>query len=289
MPSHAITHRRTARHPWPRVACALFLAATVASCGPNYHQQRLAQDLQDLYLHEYHLPARVQLLGNSLNVSCAIEGLLKSADGGVEFSPTTKANGTLGDVTEAIHRVALSTDAPVEFYAILASDPTVPGAWLMLVRSLEDVRRVYASAISPVEFWQRTVSHLQYDPAQAVDLSHQYVHGLTLESFLAMQMSKRLQNLFKGDQDLQATYRVGTCAGEFRQGTFQFVVELAPKESGPMGDEETDLIFDEALRLIASILHDYHFDRFNEIQLLHFPSGRTTGVPKTRLWSFLPR
>ncbi len=290
MMASCMTDRRQMRHRlWQRSAWCTLLACTLSACGPSYPHQRLAQDLQALYQREYHLPAHVQLLGNSLNVTCAIEGLLKASEGGVEFSPTPAANGKLGDVAEAIHRAALSTDAPVEFYAILATDPKVPGAWLMLVRCLDDVRRVYANAIAPIEFWQRTVSNLQYDPMHPPDLAHQVVHDMTLESFLALQMGKRLQNLFKADPDFQAVYHVGSCVGEYRQGAFQFVVDVAPREAGPMTEEETDVIFDEALRFIASILHEYHFERFSEVQLLHFPSGKTTGVPKERLWSFLPR
>jgi len=272
-----------------RVLACLCLAGLLASCSPSYTRERLATDLQSLCATEYQLPVRVQLVGHDVTVICAIEGLLKSSGGQVEFSPTTKANEQLGNVVEAIHRVTLSVDWPIEFYAIIATDPTVPGAWLMLVRCLEDVRRVYASAIPTMEFFQRTVLNLQYDPAQPLDADRVALRDMTLEQFLTLQMSKRLQNLFRADPHFQSAYDVGACVGQFKQGTFQFVVDLAPRRGGPaLTEENTSAIFEEALGVIASVLHDYHFDAFTDVQLLHFPSGKTMGVPKTRLWTFLP-
>ena len=276
-----------------RFAAVLLSLATLCllnGCGPSYARPRLAGDLQELCAHEYQLPVRAQLIGHDVTVICAIEGLLKATEGQVEFSPTTKANEQLGNVVEAIHRVVLSADWPVNFYAIVATDPKVPGAWVMLVRYLDDVRRVYANAIPTVEFFQRTILNLQYDPAQPLDANRVVLHDMTLEQFLVMQMSKRLQNAFRADVHFQEAYDVGSCVGQYRQGTFQFVVNMAPREGGPeLTEHETSAIFDGALALIATVLHDYHFEAFNDVQLLHFPSGKTMGVPKTRLWTFLPR
>ena len=280
------------RRPWRRLwspAVGLALTGLLSSCGPSYTRNHLAPDLQDLCAKEYHLPVRAQLFGHDLTVICTIAGLLKSSGGQVEFAPSQHANEQLGNIVEALHRVTLSADWPIEFYAIVATDPTVPGAWLMLVRCLEDVRRVYASAIPTMEFFQRTILNLQYDPVRPPDTERLALRDMTLEQFLTLQMGKRLQNVLRADPQSQVAYEVGTCVGQFKQGTFQFVVEVAPRSGGPeLTDHETSTIFEEALGVIASVLRDYHFDAFIDVQLLHFPSGKTMGVPKTRLWTFLP-
>lgn len=269
------------------LAAALGLAS--AACGPSYTHRRLTQDLEALCLQEYHLPVRVQLVGHDVAVVCTIEHLLKPmGDGGVEYAPTEAARAQMADVVEAIHRVTLSADWPVNFYTVIALDPQVPGAWLMLVRYLDDVRRVNANVISPTEFFQRTVLNLQYDPRNPPDPQTLRVRDLTLEDFLVLQMGKRLQNAFRADPRFGGAYEVGGCMGEYRQGTFQFIVDMTPREAGQTSAADVEDIFDQALRLIATVLHDYRFERFEEVQLLHFPSGKTLDVPKTRLWSFIP-
>ena len=265
------------------VVSAAVLCAALAACAPTYKRTQIADAVREICADSYKLVVSTKLVGETLAVHLEHEGILQQSGAAVVLAPN--AEKTLGDLIEAIHRVVLSTDNPVKFYVILTSDAKIPGVALMLVRYLDDVRRVNANAIAPTEFFSRTILDLKFVNSPRVNFSQIDLTDIHLEEFLSWQLAKRLQALLAEQVETlgPVSAEVGQCAGEFHDGQFTFTLNVMPTLDQPLSEEFLQAVFTNASDLIATVLSDYKFKNFESIKLMHPPTGRSLLVPKASL------
>ena len=265
----------------------IVLAGIVAACvigasgcgGVTYQREAVAGAVQDLLTHEG-LQASVRLLEHTLAVKVDYPGALRQADG--QISLGADFDKVLQIVIPQIHRVLLSTNAPMDFYVILIGDPALPGAYLTMVRYLDDVRRAHANMLDVPEMYSRTVFDLNYVGAQPVTIEQYVPRDIQLEEFLSWQLARRIQTRLT--EELQATgaAEVGRCGGEFRNGEFAFTLNVAP--AGDALDEGTARdVFQAATTVIAKVLSSYRFDKFSAVRLILPTTGQHLVLPKARL------
>jgi hypothetical protein len=201
---------------------------------------------------------------------------------------TEDANKVLGDLIEAVHRVVLSSDAPIQFYIVLVSDPAVPGVYLTLVRYVEDVRKAHANVIPPTELFSRTLLDLKFVGLPAMTLDQLVLNDIQLEQFLSWQLAKRIQSRIA--ETLQAdgmtNVEMGQFGGEFSNGEFAFTLNVTPKAGAQLDSQLLLQIFEEATGLVAQVLQQYRFQDFQAVRLIHPSTGRSLLLPKTRLELF---
>ena len=256
----------------------------VTGCdGPSYRQAQIPEVIQRICAEDYHLQVSAKRVGKTVAAHLTHAGILAQQDGQIRLSET--ANEVLGNVLEAIHRVVLSSDDPNGFYLLLVSDPNIPGVYLTLMRSLDDVRRVHANSITPTEFFSRTILQLQPANPPLTNLNQVAVRDITLEQFLSWQLAKRLQDRLAEHLQRAGTAQVtvGPCVGEFTNGEFAFTLNVLPKEGASLSAEVIDQVFQEATTVIAQVLSAYRFDHFQAIRLTHPATGRNLLLPKTQL------
>ncbi len=272
--------------PRPVVLACAALALT-ASCSnrPTYPKAQLVSSVSDLLAKEQ-LRASVRFIEHTLAVHLDYPNALTQVGGQLGIGPAFDA--AAGKVLTVIHRVLLSTNAQVNFYVLLLSDPNTPGAYLTLVRYLDDVRRVNANMLNTPEMFARTIFELNYLPESSTPLTiDQYVpRDIRLEEFLSWQLARRIQQALTEELQKASTAEVGRCGGEFRDGEFAFTLNVAPAEGQTLDDATIRNIFRTSTNVIAKVLGSYRFESFNAIRLVHQPTGRSLVLPKTRLEVF---
>ncbi|MBI4354292.1 MAG: hypothetical protein HY595_03545 [Candidatus Omnitrophica bacterium] len=269
---------------WIRVAFGSIGLSLLVGCGgPSYRMEQTPEAIQQICTKDYRLQVSAKRIGQTVAVHLQHGGVLEQQDGQIRLAAS--ANEVLGNAIEAIHRVLLSSDNPNGFYLLLVSDPSIPGIYLMMVRYLDDVKRVHTSSITPTEFFSRTILQLQPANPSLTSLNQIALHDITLEQFLSWQLSKRLQDRLTEHTQREGLSQVsvGPCVGEFKNGEFAFTLNVVPETGGTLPPEVVDQVFQEATTLIAKVLSDYRFNQFQAIRLIHPTTGRNLLLPKQQL------
>lgn len=262
---------------------SLGMSLAAGCSGPSYRTEQVPDAIQQICTKDYQLQVSAKRIGQTVAVHLQHGGILEQQDGQIRLAST--ANEVLGNTLEAIHRVLLSSDNPNGFYLFLVSDPSIPGVYLMMVRYLDDVKRVHANSITPTEFFSRTILQLQPANPPLTNLNQVALHDITLEQFLSWQLAKRLQDRLTEhtQQEGLSQVSVGPCVGEFKNGEFAFTLNVVPETGALLSAEVVDQVFQEATTLIARVLSDYRFNRFEAIRLIHPATGRNLLLPRQQL------
>lgn len=272
------------RRSFVLASCAVALAALNA-CSPSYREDQLISEIERICAAEYRYEVSARKIGQTIAVHLHHPGILHQEENQIGLAPD--ANEILGNIIEVIHRVTLSSDATVNFYLLLVSDPAVPGAYLTVVRYVDDVRRAHANMIPPTELFSRTILDLKFMGVPSIQLDQITLNDIRLEQFLSWQLSKRIQARLSDTLQRRGMplAEVGPCAGEFRNGEFVFTLNVTPR-GVPFKDEQVQQIFQDATSVIAQVLSGYRFNDFTTVRLIHPPTGRNLLLPKTRLELF---
>jgi hypothetical protein len=263
------------------VLLGLSLLAGVASCAvaPSYPKDRVVEGLLTL-LQEAHVRATVTFVDHTVGVQVHQPEMLLQAEGQVGMG--SQFDTVVGDTVQAIHRVILSSDADIRFYAVVVSDPGLPGLYVHLVRYMDDIRRANASMIGPEELFARTVLDLQtVEPPPAAP---QPPENIRLEEFLSWQAAKRIQQALIEELELSGQVVVGRCLGQFTDGEFAFTLNVNPStQEKPLDDTTLQQVFQTSTSVVTEVLANYRFENFNAVRLIHPITGRHLLLPRAQL------
>ncbi len=263
------------------------LASTAAGCSvaPTYPKDRFGQALQDILTQQDQLQASVRVVDHTVAVQIAYPDALAQHDGvlgiGEGFDDVARK------VITALHRVLLSTDAEVRFYVLLLSDPKVPGAYLTMVRYMDDIKRANANMIDTPEMFARTIFELNFVGPQTITLEQYVPRDIQLEEFLSWQLARRIQSKLTEKLEISGLALVGRCGGNYENGEFAFTLDVSSKADAKLDDEMLRRVFRDATNEVAKVLSSYRFESFNSVRLIHPPTGRNFVLPKSHLKIFL--
>ena len=260
------------------VAACLLIAG--CSSGPTYPKERVADGLQSLFAEE-HLNASVRFVDHTVAVQLRYPGSLVQHDGQIGIGPAF--DEAARKAIQSIHRVVLSTNADVRFYVVLISDPKTPGAYLTIVRYLDDIRRANANMLDTPEMYARTVFELNASGPQPLTLEQYVPRDIRLEEFLSWQLARRIQTALAETLRSSDAAMVGRCGGEFSNGEFVFTLNVSPTTERGLNEATMQQVFQTSTNMIAKVFSSYKFDSFNMVRLVHPLTGRNLVLPKTRL------
>ncbi len=270
--------------PRTRLAYLLGILLAASGCGvdkPTYPKSEVVKSLQQI-LAEDHLNGSVRFIDHTLAVQVAFpDALAKSNDEigiGPGFDEVTRR------VLTHLHRVLLSSDARIDFYVLLLSDPNVPGAYLTMVRYVDDVKRANANMLNSMEMFERTIFELNFVGDQSLTLEQYVPRDIMLEEFLSWQLARRIQSRLT--EELGKGAAVGRCAGRFQDGEFAFTLDVTPTADQTLDEGAIRKLFETSTNEIAKVLSSYRFEAFETIRLIHPMTGRNFVLPKTRLHVF---
>ena len=233
----------------PRVLRTMaVLALAGGGCKATYPEQRLTQSLEEVCRKEYNLSVTAERQGETLIAYAAIPDLLDASQNISEASMEKVYN-----VITALARVGMSTDAPLQFLTIVATDPGREGIYLRITRHVYDLKRIFMSDFPHSESHIRTEMELSREFPDRLDI--------TLQDFLAKQLARRVEKGLKGELLLQDVQ------GAFRDGGFHVMIGGIP-----LG-KPLEQALSVNLKELGKVVKGYGFKDFDEIVIESDASG----------------
>lgn len=131
----------------------------MSGCEVTYPKERFKESVIKLCKKEYNLDVKVETLGKTIAIYVPLKDLLD-----FNFAITKKAAEQINNVILSVSRAALSTDAKFEFYCIIAHDAKIPELQIVIIKSVEDVKRFMLNDISRGEYSKRMLVDLRLSP-----------------------------------------------------------------------------------------------------------------------------
>ncbi|MFA6079653.1 MAG: hypothetical protein WC779_07920, partial [Candidatus Omnitrophota bacterium] len=137
--------------------CLLALALT--GCTPTYPKEKFEESIVRICKNEYKLDVKVAVTGKTIAIYLPLENLIDFT-----FSITKSASEKINDVILSVSRVALSSDAKFDFYCIIAHDVRMPEIQIVIIKSVDDVKRFLLNDISRGEYSKRMIVDIRLSP-----------------------------------------------------------------------------------------------------------------------------
>lgn len=233
---------------------ALFGGALLAALSllggclnPSFPKARVAESVQKMCKDEYGLEVRAAYVEKTVNVACTLNGFV---DGDMQLQSKTveKLEGAMMSAT----RVALSTDAEVDFLVIKAHDPDL-GVTVTFLRYVPDIKGIIYRRIPRGDFDDRLVMEMESeenpkDPAEW--------EPLRLTDFIARLAASRLQKQFSSNPLVSVFLKISHVEGRYAAGTIHLTVNKIDDEV-QLSDLSKDLLRSAAEKAVADALTDY--------------------------------
>ena len=241
---------------------ALSLSFAAAGCGSTFPKEKLEQSIIRICKNEYKVDVKVQTTGKTIAIYLPLSNLLDFT-----FSITKDASEKINDVILSVSRVALSTDANFDFYCVIAHDVRIPEIQIVIIKSVDDVKRFLLNDISRDEYSRRMLVDLSLNPqAQKESAIKQvfekmnldkkwqdevmndffrseptvlgdigywngrfYIKDISLPEFIVDQIISRMKISFREDKDLYEAFTLKSAKGSYisRAGKSSFRVEVS--------------------------------------------------------------
>ena len=227
---------------------SLSLITLLAGCGPTYPKEKFADSIVRICKREYKLDVKVGTMGKTVAIYVPLQELWD-----MTFALTKNAGEQINDVILSVSRVALSTDAKYDFYVVIAHDVRIPEIQIIIIKSVDDVKRFMLNDISRGEFskrmlidkrinpqakkehavkevfekmgldkkWQDSVMNdfFRAQPAALGDIGYWndrfYIKDISLPEFLAEQIASRVRMDFFEDKALADTIVIKASKGSY--------------------------------------------------------------------------
>lgn len=236
------------------IPCTLY-AVFLASCAPTYPKDKVAEAIVQLCREEYHTEVQATIVATTVGVLIPMDGLfeipsasmsekeLRRLSEGLPFSKS--ALDKIEVASRALSRVVLSTDAPLEFYTVVARDiPT--GVEFLWSGYITDLKRLNYLDISQGDFLRyRTPVVLRIQPERlaqkTIDSFFRDLNSRTMVQILRRNIAAaaHVEDILTSVLELRQEGRIGLGAlkGAFRSvalvGSAQVVVYIAFPEALP--------------------------------------------------------
>jgi len=260
-----------------RIFLFLILFMVMSSgCKPTYPKTKVSDSVIKLCRDEYNTEVTVKTVGKTLGVYMPVHNLLD-----ISLKPSEESSEKLGNVLHVVSRVALSTDADLEFITLVARDSEISGFELILTRYVEDIKRFMAEDISRGEYIKRMLLETKLDPTillsnlvskekkERLEKEEFSIEEVHLPEFLAKQISRRIEDKFKEDKNLKENFKVTAVNGEFipkvpnrERGIFKFTLDIIkkteiisplPERTGPPPADAFSLVWKGVQNALANL------------------------------------
>lgn len=168
-----MNHKISVTAPCGQLLLAFLLALALAGCEHSYPEERIFESLKEICRKEYGVDqVEAKIVGKTMGVYLPLEkifhtdfeeilagGKVKDISSLLQISP--EALDKVEDVLFSTSRVILSTDKPIDFYVLKATDTALTGITLILVGYVQDIKRVRFWDIPRSEYRRRVYHDLK--------------------------------------------------------------------------------------------------------------------------------
>jgi hypothetical protein len=295
------------------LGCLVSLALT--GCTPTYPREKFEESITRICKSEYKLDVKVAVVGKTIAIYLPLENLIDFT-----FSITKSASEKINDVILSVSRVALSTDAKFDFYCIIAHDVRMPEIQIVIIKSVDDVKRFLLNDISRGEYskrmivdirlspqaqkeraikevfdrtkldkrWQEDVLNdfFRSEPTAVGDIGYWngrfFVKDISLSEFLAEQIASRIKMEFREAKDLSDVIMIKSskCVYTSREGKKYFKIDLMV-ENKYYGKPEEGAVSGKMLGLVLGVASAViHNYRFNDVDHVEISYEKDKGYLK---------
>jgi len=156
---------------------------------PTFPASQIADSLQQMCSRDYKLPVETRQIDKTLQAVVWKVGLFSGRTYDLQ-GMRKEAADTLDHVFLCATRIALSTDAPLEFIEVKLAD-VLSGATITLWRYVPDIRDSMYQRIGDTEYFNRLVIDVHVDKKHALGAGLSWDKPMTLAEFLARQIISR--------------------------------------------------------------------------------------------------
>ena len=222
------------------------LFTVLCGCTATYPQDKIKESIVRICKQEYKSDVLVEMAGRTMVIYLPLSDLMDFS-----FALSKPASEKINDVIFSAARVALSTDAKIDFYCVIAHDIKVPELQVIIIKSVEDVKRLFANDISRGEYLKRMLIDLRWspqakkeqvvkeifskmnldpkwqeqvmadffrsEPTSLGDIGYWnkkfYIKDITLAEFLTEQIANRVKLEFREDKSLKENFLLKSAKG----------------------------------------------------------------------------
>jgi len=243
---------------------------SLCGCTETYPQDKIKESVVKICKQEYKSDVLVETAGRTMVIYLPLSDLMDYS-----FALTKTASEKINNVIFSAARVALSTDAKIDFYCVIAHDVKVPELQIIIIKSVEDVKRLFANDISRGEYMKRMLIDLRWSPQakkeqvikeifskMSLDPKWQdqvmadffrseptslgdmgywnnkfYIKNITEAEFLAEQIANRIKIEFREDKSLKDSFLLKTVKGSYisKKGKVLFRFEVLAEPGAGSG------------------------------------------------------
>lgn len=253
----------------------------LSSCEATYPVKTLTQQLTKIALDEEKVRVSCHITGKTLWVYLPVNDLVNEKDLGWNVDSLEK----IGQVTSIVHRVILSTDANLDFVAVVAADVKKYGVQLTTFEYIPDVRQAILEKFSRGEFFMRSVKDITINPQAIDDLSGESLnyYDMTLDRFLGLQIIHRAKGLFAKDKVLSRIFDLKSTALAEKFGVIKIDFEFLKKTYLLSPEEEKINPLDYAAMIAAETIKNYDTRSFQAFELKDTFSGESKKLDRAAL------
>ncbi|MBI5144401.1 MAG: hypothetical protein HZA30_04975 [Candidatus Omnitrophica bacterium] len=297
--TESFRHFRNINRLWGALGIILCAVTFLTGCSPTYPKEKFRESIIKVCKAEYKLDVKVETIGRTIAIYLPLEDLIDFT-----FAITKQASEKINDVILSVSRVALSTDAEFDFYCVIAHDVRIPEIQIVIIKSVDDVKRFLLNDISRGEYSKRMLVDIRFSPqaqkereikeifnkvrvdkkwqeqvmndffrSEPTALSdigywggHFYIKDISLAEFLAEQIANRFRLAFREEKGLLDAYLVKSSKGSFttKGGQRIFKLELLV-EYKPLEVSDKKAASDVIFETALKIAsHVIHNYRFND-------------------------
>jgi len=245
-----------------RLQLTALLIAAIAGCGPTYPKNKFEGSIVNVCKKEYKADVKVEAIGKTVAIYLPLRDLID-----FNFSITKSASEKINDVILSVSRVALSSDAEFDFYVIIAHDVLIPEIQIVIIKSVDDVKRFLLNDISRSEYSKRMLIDIRMSPQAQKERSikeifermvldkktqeqvlndffrsepaalgdigywnnHFYIKDISLAEFIAEQIANRVRTEFREEKGLSDIFMLKSskCHYLSKKGKAYFRMEIA--------------------------------------------------------------
>ena len=253
------------------LVCGLWsVVCGLGGCTATYPEDKIRESIVKICKEEYKSDVMVETAGRTMVIYLPLSDLMDYS-----FALTKTASEKINNVIFSAARVALSTDARIDFYCVIAHDIKMPELQIVIIKSVEDVKRLFANDISRGEYMKRMLIDLRWspqakkeqvvkeifsrmnldpkwqdqmmadffrsEPTSLGDIGYWnnrfYIKDITLAEFLAEQIASRVRIEFREDKNLKEDFLLKSARGSYvsRKGRSFFRFEVFAEPSALSG------------------------------------------------------
>jgi len=243
------------------ILAVAMLGAGALGCTATYPADAVEQSIIRLCQQEYKIDVKVATVGQTIAIYLPLTNLLDFT-----FTVTPEASDRINNVLLCATRVVISTNAQFNFYCVIAHDTRLPEIQIVIIKSVDDVKRFLLSDVSRSEYSKRMLIDLRLSPQakkekvikdifERMNLDKEwqeellndffrtepaalgeigywndrfFIKDITISEFIAEQIASRVKIEFKDIPELSEAFLVKSSDGKYMsdQGERFFTLEV---------------------------------------------------------------